>query len=150
MDGKWIPRLWGIPDLGFPYPEFGAHARPKSAATDERTAVYKLFAVWTHPDDVEEFEKYYAETHAPLAAAIPGLQRLVLTRTSDFLGDGPAPFHRIAELWFEDADALEIAKESPELEAAADDVSKMEERFNVVLHSPAGVSVDAEIGPYTP
>jgi len=80
--------------------------------------MYKLFAVWTHPDDVEEFEKYYAETHAPLAAAIPGLQRLVLTRTSDFLGDGPAPFHRIAELWFEDADALEIAKESPELEAA--------------------------------
>ena len=58
--------------------------------------MYKLFAVWTHPDDVEEFEKYYAETHAPLAAAIPGLQRLVLTRTSDFLGDGPAPFHRIA------------------------------------------------------
>jgi uncharacterized protein (TIGR02118 family) len=112
--------------------------------------MYKLFAVWTHPDDVEAFERYYAETHAPLAAAIPGLQRLVLTRTSDFLGDGPAPFHRIAELWFEDADALEIAKESPELEAAADDVSKMEERFGVVLHSPAGVSVDAQLGPYTP
>ncbi len=117
---------------------------------DERTAVYKLFAVWTHPDDVEAFERYYAETHAPLAAAIPGLQRLVLTRTSDFLGDGPAPFHRIAELWFEDADALEVAKASPELEAAANDVAEMEARFGVKLHSPAGISVNAELGPYTP
>lgn len=26
--------------------------------------MYKLYAVWTHPDDVEGFEKYYAETHA--------------------------------------------------------------------------------------
>jgi uncharacterized protein (TIGR02118 family) len=117
---------------------------------EERTTVYKLFAVWTHPDDVEAFERYYAETHAPLAAAIPGLQRLVLTRTSDVLGDGPPPFHRIAELWFEDAEALEVAKESPELEAAAEDVAKMEARFGVELHSPAGVSVDAELGPFTP
>ena len=35
--------------------------------------MYKLFAVRTHPDDVEAFERYYAETHAPLAAAIRGL-----------------------------------------------------------------------------
>lgn len=112
--------------------------------------MYKLYAVWTHPDDVEAFEKHYVETHAPLAAAIPGLQRLALTRTSEFLGDGPAPFHRIAELWFEDAEALERAKESPELEAAADDVVEMEARFGVTLHSPAGISVDAELGPYRP
>jgi uncharacterized protein (TIGR02118 family) len=112
--------------------------------------VYKLYAVWTHPEDVEAFEQHYVETHAPLAAAIPGLQRLALTRTSDFLGDGPAPFHRIAELWFEDAEALELAKESPELEAAANDVAEMEARFGVTLHSPAGVSVDAKLGPYTP
>jgi uncharacterized protein (TIGR02118 family) len=92
--------------------------------------VYKLFAIWTHPDDVEALERYYVETHAPLAAAIPGLQRLVLTRTSDFLGDGPAPFHRIAEL--------------------CSDVAEMEARFGVKLHSPAGISVDAELGPLTP
>jgi uncharacterized protein (TIGR02118 family) len=112
--------------------------------------VYKLYAVWTHPNDVDAFEQYYTETHAPLAAAIPGLQRLALTQTSEFLGDGPAPFHRIAELWFEDEAALEVAKESPELEAAADDVAKMEARFGVTLHSPAGVSVDQPLGPYTP
>lgn len=112
--------------------------------------MYKLFAIWSHPDDVEAFERYYEERHAPLAAAIPGLQKLVLTRTSDVLGDGPAPFHRIAELWFEDAAALEAAKESPELEAAANDVVEMEARFNVTLLSPAGISTEQPLGPFTP
>ena len=112
--------------------------------------MYKLYAVWTHPDDVEAFEKHYVEIHAPLAAAIPGLQRLVLTRTSESLGDKPLPFHRIAELWFEDADALEAAETSPELEAAAKDAAEMQERFNVILHSPAGVSVDSPLGPFMP
>jgi uncharacterized protein (TIGR02118 family) len=111
--------------------------------------VYKLYAVWTHPDDVDSFERYYAETHAPLAAAIPGLQKLTLTRTSDFLGAEPAPFHRIAELWFEDAEALEAAKSSPELEAAANDAAEMQERFNVTLYSPAGSFVDSPLGPYS-
>jgi uncharacterized protein (TIGR02118 family) len=111
--------------------------------------VYKLYAVWTHPDDVDAFERHYVETHAPLAAAIPGLRKLTLTRTSDFLGDGPAPFHRIAELWFDDAAALEAAKSSPELEAAANDAAEMQERFNVTLHSPAGTSVDSPPGPYS-
>jgi uncharacterized protein (TIGR02118 family) len=112
--------------------------------------VYKLYAVWTHPNDVDAFEEYYTSTHAPLAAAIPGLQRLALTRTSDVLGEGPSPFHRIAELWFEDEAALKAAEDSPELQAAADDVAKMEARFGVTLPSPAGVSVDQPLGPYTP
>ena len=108
--------------------------------------MYLLYAVWTKPDDVEAFERYYEETHAPLAAKIPGLERLVLTRTSDFLGDEPSPFHRIAELWFTDQEAFEAAKDSPELEAAAIDAGEMQERFNVTLHSPAGVPVDAPLG----
>lgn len=108
--------------------------------------MYKLFAIWTHPDDVEAFERYYGEVHAPLAAKIPGLQRLVLTRTADVLGEGESPFHRIAELWFEDAEALDAAVDSPELQAAAEDVVKMEARFGVQLLSPAGTSVDHELG----
>jgi hypothetical protein len=27
--------------------------------------MYKLYAVWTHPDDVDGFEKHCVETHAP-------------------------------------------------------------------------------------
>lgn len=121
-------------------------ARARRRHRELIAAVYKLFAIWTHPDDVEAFERYYAEVHAPLAAKIPGLQRLVLTRTADVLGEGESPFHRIAELWFEDKAAMEAAVETPELQAAADDVVKMEAEFGVHLHSPAGASVDAELG----
>ena len=49
--------------------------------------MYKLYAVWTHPNDIEAFERHYVEVHAPLAAAIPGLQKLVLSRTADSLGE---------------------------------------------------------------
>jgi uncharacterized protein (TIGR02118 family) len=116
----------------------------------KRDAVYKLYAVWSHPEDVDGFEKHYVETHAPLAAAIPGLQKLVLTRTSDALGDDPSPFHRIAELWFDDAEALEKASASPELEAAANDAAEMQERFGVTMLSPVGSSTEAVLGPFTP
>jgi len=90
--------------------------------------MYKLYAVWTHPkpEDLEAFEQHYEAVHAPLAAAIPGLQKLALTRTSDTLGDGTSPFHRVAELWFVDRAACEAAAETPELEAAATDAAEME------------------------
>lgn len=111
--------------------------------------MYLLYAVWSHPEDIDGFEQYYESIHAPKAAAIPGLKRLVLTRTSDALGDDPSPFHRIAELWFEDRAALDAAIDSPELAVAADDAVEMEKRFGVTLYSPAGSTVDAELGPYS-
>ncbi len=111
--------------------------------------MYVLYAIWTHPDDVEAFEKHYEEVHGPLAAAIPGLERLVLSRTSDTLAEEEAsPFHRVAELWFADQAALEAAAESPELARAAEDAAEMQERFNVTLHSPAGERTDAPLGPF--
>jgi len=112
--------------------------------------VYRLYAVWTHPADVEAFERHYVEVHGPLAAAIPGLQKLVLTRTGDTIGEGDPPFHRLAELWFEDRAALDAALESPELAAAAEDAVEMEERFGVTLLSPAGAVVEQPLGPYEP
>jgi uncharacterized protein (TIGR02118 family) len=118
----------------------------------ERIRMYKHFALWTAPApaDVDAFESYYLETHVAIAAALPGLQRLVTTRTSDSLGDDPSPYFRIAELWWEDQQGLEAAKESPEFEAAIADVVSIEERFGVTLTSPAGEWIDVEIKPYDP
>jgi uncharacterized protein (TIGR02118 family) len=126
-------------------------ARPRRLARarlgDGVLSVYKLFAVWTDPDDVEGFERYYVETHAPLAASIPGLQRMVLTRTADALGEGPSPFHRITELWFEDEAALAAGEASPEGQATIADAVAMQERFGARLVSPGGISVDQPLGP---
>jgi uncharacterized protein (TIGR02118 family) len=110
----------------------------------------KLFAVWTKPDDVDGFERYYEDVHAPIAAAIPGLRKLVLIRTAEGLGDESSPFHRIAELWFDDEAALEAALASEEGQAAVEDAAGMQERFAVTLHSPYGESVEHPLGPYVP
>lgn len=107
--------------------------------------MYRLYAVWTHPTDVEAFERHYLEVHTPLAAAIPGLQRLVLTRTADTLNEEPSPFHRITELWFEDKAALEVAVTTPEAEATIEDAAELQQRFGAELHTVGGVAEEAEL-----
>jgi uncharacterized protein (TIGR02118 family) len=102
--------------------------------------MYKLYAVWTAPSPGQEeaFEQHYVETHLPLAASIPGVRKLVATRTSDALGDGEAALHRITELWFDDRAAMEAAEASPEGAATIADAVAIQERFGATLTSVAG------------
>jgi uncharacterized protein (TIGR02118 family) len=104
--------------------------------------VYKLYAVWSNPEDAEGFERHYAEVHAPLAASIPGLRRMVLTRTTDSLGDAPSALHRITELWFDDEAAMVAAAASPEGQATIKDAGEIQERFGARLTSVAGIGVE--------
>jgi uncharacterized protein (TIGR02118 family) len=99
------------------------------------------------PADVDAFERYYAETHVPVAAAIPGLRQLVLTRASEGLGESTSIYHRVAELFFDSKEDFEAAQETPEFAAAVADSISMQERFGVTLGSPAGEIVDARVGP---
>jgi uncharacterized protein (TIGR02118 family) len=111
--------------------------------------MYKLFAVWTapRPGDEDAFERHYVEVHAPLAATIPGVRRMVMTRTADALGEEPSPLHRITELWFDDADALAAAAASPEGQATIADAAALTERFGVELTSTGGTAVEQPLGP---
>ena len=102
--------------------------------------MYKLFAVWSAPGDVEAFERHYEEVHVPLVMAIPGVRKVVLTRTSDSLGDGVSSLHRITELWFDDRAALEAAEASPEGQATIADAGGIQERFGASLTSAAGTA----------
>jgi uncharacterized protein (TIGR02118 family) len=115
---------------------------------EENDGIYKLFAVWTspNPDQVEAFEQHYTEVHLPLAASIPGLRKLVLTRTSDSLGDAPPALHRITELWFDDKAAIEVAEASPEGQATIKDAVEIQERFGATLTSVSGPSAEPPLG----
>src|SRR5499426_2744478 len=73
---------------------------------------------WTH----EQFVKHWVEVHAPLAHAVPGLRRYVQSHileerrrpdipTTDVEIDG------IAELWYDDREAMARANASPEAKA---------------------------------
>jgi uncharacterized protein (TIGR02118 family) len=110
--------------------------------------MYKLFAVWAAPRAGEEgaFERHYTEVHLPLAASIPGVRKLVATRTSDSLGGGESALHRITELWFDDRAAMEAAEASPEGAATIADAVEIQERFGATLTSVAGASTEQSLG----
>ena len=109
--------------------------------------MYKLIACWTAPkdEDVEEFERAYNEGHAPLAAAIPGMSGLVLTRTDVGLEESPPAFYRVAEMIFDSPEALEQAEHSEEWRKLREDAGGMVERFGVSLNVGIGESVDAPL-----
>lgn len=102
--------------------------------------MHTLYAIWSAPDedDQEEFEEHYTEVHAPLAASVPNLEKLVTTRTTEGLeGDDPA-FYRIAEMEFESEEALYEAEESEEWDKVREDAGEIIERFGVSLEVGIG------------
>ena len=81
----------------------------------------KLTVLYGLPADSEAFEDYYANTHVPLAAKIPNVQRFESGRVAAPDGGNP-PYQRIAELWFESASVMQDSLSSPEGKAATDDI----------------------------
>lgn len=70
----------------------------------------------------EEFSRYWQHVHGPIGARIPGLRRLVQSvAVHDARDARPPGFDGMAELWFDDLDAVIAARTSPEWQAASDD-----------------------------
>lgn len=114
--------------------------------------MYKIMGVYwaPRPEDVDEFEKYYMEIHAPLGAKLPHLERIVLVRFDRSLGGGEPELFRGAEMFFKDEDAYEKAKASPEWDAMVEDARIMVERFEGKLESSAGWEEDFPVGEAAP
>ena len=63
----------------------------------------------------EAFDAYWRQVHGPIAVRIPGLRRLVQSHALRIPGDArPPDFDGVAELWFDDVDALLRARGSEE------------------------------------
>ena len=70
----------------------------------------------------EEFFRYWKEVHGPIGARIPRLRRLVQSHRREVSGDKYRPdYDGMAELWFDNAEDLLEARESPEWEASRRD-----------------------------
>ena len=80
----------------------------------------------------DEFFRYWKDVHGPVGARIPGLRKLVQSHRLNFLGDKhEADYDGMAELWFDDADALLKARQSPEWKASSEDEEKFIDRSKV-------------------
>ncbi|HLE50624.1 MAG TPA: EthD family reductase [Anaerolineales bacterium] len=81
----------------------------------------KLIALYKESPDPAAFEEAYFNTHLPLIAKAPGLQRTVITRIRRTLvGDG---YYLMAEMYFQDAESFKAAMKSPEMATAGDNLN---------------------------
>ncbi len=110
--------------------------------------MYKLFAYWSSPkpEDIEAFEEYYASTHVPRAAAVPELKRIVTTRLTDGFEGGDPLHYRIAEMVFEDAEAMARSAGSEEWAQMRQCSGDIIERFGVSLTVEMGEETIGEPG----
>ena len=74
--------------------------------------MHRVTVQYAAPADPDSFEQRYRDEHVPLARTLPGLRRFSLSRPRGMQGEAP---YLVAELWFDDADAVKAALKSPEM-----------------------------------
>ena len=117
------------------------------------------FAVRRRTDiDQAEFHSYWCDQHGPLVRSLEpvlGIRRYVQThRLETPLNDvlrasrsALEPFDGVAELWWDDLDALVAATSSPEGSVAARTLLEDEARFIDLGHSALWLGEEIEIIP---
>ena len=83
----------------------------------------KAVVLYGPPEDSDAFERYYANTHTALAKAVPGLRRFEAAQGVATPDGSAVPYQRIAELTFDDMDALQAGLGSDEGQAAVNDIA---------------------------
>jgi uncharacterized protein (TIGR02118 family) len=84
----------------------------------------RFLVVYETPDDPAAFDQHYQQVHIPLAKKLPGLRRYTISRDAAAVRGGE-PFHLVAELDWDDMDALRAAFASPEGRDTARDVAQL-------------------------
>jgi uncharacterized protein (TIGR02118 family) len=93
--------------------------------------VTKLVALYKKPADAEAFDKAYFDTHIPLIAKVPGIQKTVITRfVRNVMGDD---LYMMAEMHFADIDALKAGMKSPEMAEAGANLNSFAEGLVTLL-----------------
>ncbi len=84
---------------------------------------YQLTVLYHHPQDVDAFDRYYEETHAPLAAKLPGLRSYAVCRPEPDADGKRSPGHLIAVLTWDSEEAYQTAFASAEGQPTVADLS---------------------------
>src|SRR6202049_4670909 len=82
----------------------------------------RLLVMYGTPLDPGAFDKYYFETHIPIAKKIPGLRKYEVSRGPVATPAGGSDVHLVPILHFDDLAAIQSAFASAEGQAAAADV----------------------------
>lgn len=82
----------------------------------------QLTALYGHPQDMVAFDRHYQEVHAPIAKRLPGLKGYTVCKPASLDPKETSPHYLIADLYFESMQDLLSALQSPEGQAAAQDI----------------------------
>jgi len=81
----------------------------------------QILVTYKTPKDPAAFDRYYAETHIPLAKKLPGLRKYEVSQ-GPVAGPAGAGVHLVATLTFDNMAAVQAALGSAEGKAAAGDL----------------------------
>ena len=74
----------------------------------------QVVVTYKMPKDTAAFDRYYAETHIPLAKKMPGLRKYQISKGPIATPAGPSGIHLIATLTFDNMAAIGAAFGSAE------------------------------------
>ncbi len=83
----------------------------------------KVTVLYGHPTDAGAFEKYYAETHLPIALKATGIVKAEYTKFLPAPDDTASAYYRMAELYFNDPAQMQQTMDSTEGKAMAADLA---------------------------
>jgi uncharacterized protein (TIGR02118 family) len=92
----------------------------------------KILVLYNPPADPAAFDRYYFNTHVPLARKIPGLKSMSFNAGPPVALAGTTPY-LIAELGFDSMASLQAALASPEGQATAADVANFAQAGVTIL-----------------
>ncbi len=81
----------------------------------------KMTAIYKKPANIEEFDKYYFNTHLPLANKMPGLKKVEIDKIYG-TPYGDTSYYMIANMYFDSKEDLTNALSSPEGKACGKDL----------------------------
>jgi uncharacterized protein (TIGR02118 family) len=82
----------------------------------------RLLVLYGQPKDPAAFDKYYHETHIPIAKQMKGLKKWTVGKVTGTADGQPSPYYYIADLYMESRAAFDDLLASPEGQAAVADV----------------------------
>jgi uncharacterized protein (TIGR02118 family) len=95
---------------------------------------------------MDDFRRYWHETHRPLLERLPGLRRLVLNDVLPGPEGAEPTCDGMAEDWFDSFEAMQAAFTSPEAQAVTADVVNFLDlsRFQMLIVAEREVPLAAE------
>jgi len=94
----------------------------------------RVLVLYNQPADPAAFDRYYFETHTPLAKRLPGLRSLVVSTASPALMAGEKAPYLVAELEFDSQADLQAAMGSAEGQATVADLANFAQAGVTILN----------------